>query len=142
MKVLNASYRAASTFKPKETTIVTYAAFDALDCASQLEILKTLINDLRVIYSDKLKEQRVVKPIKTLNIGVRQRENAAAYLRMEGRTYKEVGEIMGISQERVRQILRNHEQHCMKEATWKIPTTHEVTTLLPHIDSIKAIYEQ
>ena len=142
MRVLSASYRAASTFKPKETTIVTYAAFDALDYASQLEILKTLIGDLRAIYSDKLKEQRVIKPIKVRNTEVKPRENIAAYLRMEGRTYKEVGQIMGISQERARQILRCHEYHCKKEATWKTPTTHEVATLLPYLDSIKAIYEQ
>jgi DNA-directed RNA polymerase specialized sigma subunit len=136
MKVLSAS------IKNFETTIVTSAAFDALDPVSQLDLLKCVISDLRIIYSDKLKEQRVVRPIKTRPTEVKQRENIAMYLRMEGRTYKAVGETMGISQERVRQILLNYERHCRRESQTQIATTHEVTTLLPHIDSIKAIYEK
>jgi len=136
MRVLSAS------FKADETTIVTSTAFDELDTLSQLDILKDLIGDLRAIYSDKMKEWRVVKPIKTRPTEVKERENIAMYLRMEGRTYKEVGEIMGISQERVRQILTNYERHCKREAQKQIPYAQEVAELRPHIDSIKAIYEK
>jgi DNA-directed RNA polymerase specialized sigma subunit len=136
MRVLSAS------FKADETTIVMSAAFDALDTLSQLDILKDLIGDLRAIYSDKMKEWRVVKPIKTQPTEVKQRENIAMYLRMEGRTYKAVGETMGISQERVRQILLNYERHCRREAQKQIPYAQEVAALRPHIDSIKAIYEK
>lgn len=136
MRVLSAS------FKADETTIVTSAAFDALDTLSQLDILKDLIGDLRAIYSDKLKEWRVVKPIKTRPTEVKQRENTAMYLRMEGRTYKAVGEIMGITPVRVRQILLNYERHCEKESQKQIPYAQEVSVLRPHIDSIKAIYEK
>ena len=136
MRVLSAS------FKADETTIVTSAAFDALDTLSQLDIIKDLIGDLRAIYSDKMKEWRVVKPIKTRPTEVKERENIAMYLRMEGRTYKGVGEVMGITPERVRQILTNYERHCKREARKQIPYAQEVAELRPHIDSIKAIYEK
>jgi DNA-directed RNA polymerase specialized sigma subunit len=136
MRVLSAS------FKADETTIVTSAAFDALDTLSQLDIIKDLIGDLRAIYSDKMKEWRVVKPIKTRPTEVKERENIAMYLRMEGRTYKGVGEVMGITPERVRQILTNYERHCKREAKKQIPYAQEVAELRPHIDSIKAIYEK
>ena len=136
MRVLSAS------FKADETTIVTSAAFDALDTLSQLDIIKDLIGDLRAIYSDKMKEWRVVKPIKTRPTEVKERENIAMYLRMEGRTYKGVGDVMGITPERVRQILTNYERHCKREAQKQIPYAQEVAELRPHIDSIKAIYEK
>jgi DNA-directed RNA polymerase specialized sigma subunit len=122
------------------TIIVTSDEFDALDLPSQLDVLKNTINDLRIIYSDKLKEHRVVKP-KTRYLEVKQRENQAMYLRMEGRTLQAVGDIMGVSRERIRQLIRTHERHCRKVAQMPIPPTHEVAMLLPYIDSIKAIYE-
>jgi hypothetical protein len=69
------------------------------------------------------------------------RENLALSLRMENRTYKAVSEVMGLSIERVRQLILKCERRCKYEAQKQIPTTDEVTALLPHIDSIKAIYE-
>ena len=139
MKIINsASY---DTKKGKgEITIITSDKYEALDTLSQLQILKNLINDLRIIYSDKLKEHRVVKP-KPRHVEVKQRENQAMYLRMEGRTLQAVGGIMGVSKERIRQLLRTHERHCRKVGQMHIPPTHEVAMLLPYIDSIKAIYE-
>lgn len=139
MKIINsASY---DTKKGKgEITIITSDKYEALDTFSQLQILKNLINDLRIIYSDKLKEHRVVKP-KLRCAEVKERENQAMYLRMEGRTLQAVGDVMGVSKERIRQLLRNHERHCNKVAQIQIATTYEVATLLPYIDSIKAIYE-
>jgi hypothetical protein len=122
------------------TIIVTSDEFDALDLPSQLDVLKNTINDLRIIYSDKLKEHRIVKP-KTRYVEVKQRENQAMYLRMEGRTLQAVGDIMGVSRERIRQLIRTHERHCRKVAQMPIPPTHEVAMLLPYIDSIKAIYK-
>lgn len=140
MKIINsASY---DTKRGKgEITIITSDKYEALDTLSQLQILKNLINDLRIIYSDKLKEYRVVKPIKTRPTEVKERENIAMYLRMEGRTLQAVGDIMGVSKERIRQLIRTHERHCRKVAQMPIPPTHEVAMLLPYIDSIKAIYE-
>ena len=69
------------------------------------------------------------------------RETQAMYLRMEGRTLQAAGDIMGIGKERVRQIVCKYQRKCKYEAQKQIPTIHEVSTLLPHIDSIKAIYE-
>ena len=142
MKIINsASY---DTKKGKgEITIITSDKYEALDTLSQLQILKNLINDLRIIYSDKLKEHRVVKPkINPIwQTVVKDRENQAMYLRMEGRTLQAVGNIMGVSKERVRQLLYYHQLHCKKVAQTQIATTPEVAMLLPYIDSIKAIYE-
>ena len=49
--------------------------------------------------------------------------------------------IMGISKERVRQIVCKYQRKCKYEAQKQIPSEYEVAVLLPHIDSIKAIYE-
>jgi hypothetical protein len=70
------------------------------------------------------------------------RRDQAMYLRMEGRTYKAIGEIMGVSSSRVAQLVYLYEWRCKQIARTSIPTTREVTELLPHIDSIKAIYEK
>lgn len=70
------------------------------------------------------------------------RENLALYLRMEKRTYRDVAKVMGISLERVRQLILKCERRCKYEAQKQIATTDEVAMLLPHIDSIKAIYEK
>ena len=143
MKIINsASY---DTKRGKgEITIITSDKYEALDTLSQLQILKNLINDLRIIYSDTLKKHRVVRPRinpKLWQTVVKDRENQAMYLRMEGRTLQAVGDIMGVSKERVRQLLYYHQLHCKKVAQTQIATTYEVATLLPYIDSIKAIYE-
>jgi hypothetical protein len=139
MKIINsASY---DTKRGKgEITVITSDKYEALDTLSQLQILKNLINDLRIIYSDKLKEHRVVKP-KPRYVEVKERENQAMYLRMEGRTLQAVGDIMGVSKERIRQLIRAYERHCTKVAQMRIATTHEVNKLVPHIEEIKALYE-
>lgn len=72
---------------------------------------------------------------------VKEKENQAMYLRMEGRTLQAVGNIMGLSRERIRQLVRMHQRHCNKEGQIHTPTHDEIANLLPHIDSIKAIYE-
>ena len=69
------------------------------------------------------------------------REHQAMYLRMEGRTLQAVGDIMGISRERVRQMIYKYQRKCKYESQKQIPSEYEITTLLPHINSIKAIYE-
>jgi DNA-directed RNA polymerase sigma subunit (sigma70/sigma32) len=70
------------------------------------------------------------------------RENLALYLRMEKRTYREVAKVMGISLERVRQLVLKCKRRCAQEAQKQIPYAQEVAALRPHIDSIKAIYEK
>jgi hypothetical protein len=55
MRILNlASY----SIQSGKVTIVTSDKFEELALPSQLDMLKAVINDLRVIYSDKLKEHR------------------------------------------------------------------------------------
>jgi DNA-directed RNA polymerase sigma subunit (sigma70/sigma32) len=137
MKIINAASYDTKRGKG-EITIITSDKYEALDTISQLQILKNLINDLRSIYSDKLKEHRVVKP-KTRYVEVTERENKVMYLRMEGRTLQAVGDIMGVSKERIRQILSKHQRRCKKES--QILTTLEINGLLPHIEEIKALYE-
>jgi len=111
MKVLSAS------IKNFETTIVTSVAFDALDPVSQLDILKCVINDLRVIYSDKLKEQRAVRPSKQKEISANARERAlqALKLREKGWTYKAVGIAMYVSVARARQLAQKGERILKRE---------------------------
>ena len=72
---------------------------------------------------------------------VKEKENQAMYLRMEGRTLQAVGDIMGLSRERIRQLIYAHKRHCNKEGQIHTPTHEEIAGLLPHINSIKAIYE-
>jgi len=137
MKIINAASYDTKRGKG-EITIITSDKYEALDTISQLQILKNLINDLRSVYSDKRKEHRVVKP-KTRYVEVTERENKVMYLRMEGRTLQAVGDIMGVSKERIRQILSKHQRRCKKES--QILTTLEINGLLPHIEEIKALYE-
>jgi DNA-directed RNA polymerase sigma subunit (sigma70/sigma32) len=70
-----------------------------------------------------------------------ERETQIMYLRMEKRTFRAVGDIMGISPERVRQIVRKYQRKCKHEAQKQVPSEYEIAYLLEHIDSIKAIYE-
>lgn len=113
MKVLSASFEA------DETTIVTSAAFDALDPVTQLDVLKDLIHDLRIIYSDKLKEWRVTKPSKQKEISAAARDRAlwAVSMRKKGWTYKAVGVAMYVSPARARQLVAKGERILKKEQT-------------------------
>jgi hypothetical protein len=106
VKVLSAS------IKNFETTIVTSVAFDALDPVSQLDILKCVINDLRIIYSDKLKEQRAIKPNRQEIITRQAKERAlqALELRKKGWTFKAVGVAMYVSASRAQQLVRKGER--------------------------------
>ena len=70
------------------------------------------------------------------------RRDQAMYLRMEGHTYKYIGGIMSVSPSRAAQLVYMYEWRCKQIARRQIPTLTEVTELLPHIDSIKAIYEK
>jgi DNA-directed RNA polymerase sigma subunit (sigma70/sigma32) len=70
-----------------------------------------------------------------------ERETQVMYLRMEKRTLRAVGDIMDISPVRVSQIIYKYQRKCKREAQKQVPTIHEIAYLLPHIDSIKAIYE-
>jgi DNA-directed RNA polymerase sigma subunit (sigma70/sigma32) len=70
-----------------------------------------------------------------------ERETQIMYLRMEKRTFQAVGDIMGISKVRARQIVYKYQRKCKHEAQKQVPSEYEVVVLLPHIDSIKAIYE-
>jgi DNA-directed RNA polymerase sigma subunit (sigma70/sigma32) len=72
---------------------------------------------------------------------IRGRENQVMYLRMEGRTFQAIGDIVGLSKERIRQITRRYQRRCQYEATRATPTEYEIVYLVPHLDSIKAIYE-
>ena len=114
MKVLSAS------IKSFETTIVTSVAFDALDPVSQLDILKCVINDLRIIYSDKLKEQRAIKPSKQKEISANARERAlqALKLRKKGWTFEAVGVAMYVSASRAAQLVSKAERIVAREERW------------------------
>lgn len=111
MKVLSAN------IKNFETTIVTSVAFDALDPVSQLDILKCVINDLRVIYSDKLKEQRAIKPSKQKEISANAKDRAlqALELRKKGWTYKAVGIAMYVSASRAYHLVSKGERILKRE---------------------------
>jgi hypothetical protein len=110
MKVLRAN------FKADETTIITSNEFDALDPVSQLDILKDLIHDLRIIYSDKLKEQRLNRPSKQkiINANARERAMQAYKYRKRGWTYKAVGIIMHVSASRARSLVLKAERNLTK----------------------------
>lgn len=114
MKVLSVS------IKNFETTIVTSAAFDALDPVSQLGTLKCVINDLRIIYSDKLKEHRVIKPSKQKDRSAKAKERAlrALELRKKGWTYKAVGLAMYVSASRAMQLVSKAERIVAREERW------------------------
>ena len=70
-----------------------------------------------------------------------EKENQAMYLYMEGRSYKEVGEIMGLSRSRIHQMISKYQRDCKQEGKNQLPRRQEVGELLPHIDLIKSIYE-
>lgn len=110
MKVLRAS------IKNNESTIVTSNEFDALDLVAQLDMLKILIHDLRIIYSDKLKEHRLNTPSKQKIIMVKARERAmqAYKYRKRGWTYKAVGIIMDVSAARARDLVLKAERNLTK----------------------------
>jgi hypothetical protein len=114
MKVLSAN------IKNFATTIVTSVAFDALDPVSQLDILKCVIDDLRVIYSDKLKEQRALKPSKQKEISAKAKERAlqALKLRKKGWTFKAVGVAMHVSASRAAQLVSKAERIIKHEERW------------------------
>jgi len=114
MKVLSVS------IKNFATTIVTSVAFDALDPVSQLDILKCVINDLRIIYSDKLKEQRVIKPSKQKERSANAKERAlrALQLRKKGWTFKAVGVAMHVSASRAAQLVSKAERIVAREERW------------------------
>lgn len=116
MKVLRASFAA------DETTIVTSDEFEALDLLSQMDILKDLIHDLRVIYSDK-KKQHVLefpKPSKQKLITQRATERALLALRFrnKGWTYKAVGVAMHVSASRAQQLVKKGQRIADREARW------------------------
>jgi hypothetical protein len=110
MKVLCAN------FKADETTIITSNEFDALDPVSQLDILKDVIYDLRIIYSDKLKELRINRPSKQkiINANARERAMTAFRFRKKGWTYKAVGIAMGVSASRARSLVLKAERNLTK----------------------------
>ena len=72
---------------------------------------------------------------------VRPRGNQAMFLRMSGYRLKATGKVMGISPDRVGQILRRYQRDCKGEARQVNPRRYEVEGLLPHLESIKALYE-
>jgi hypothetical protein len=67
--------------------------------------------------------------------------NQAMYLYMEGHSLQAVGNIMGLSRTRILQLVQKYQRHCMQEGQVNTPRRNEVDELLPHIDSIKSIYE-
>ena len=70
-----------------------------------------------------------------------EKENQAMYLYMEGRSYKEVGETVGLSRGRIHQMVSKYQRDCKQEGKNQLPRRQEVDELLPHIDLIKSIYE-
>lgn len=114
MKILNSvSYSS----QEGEVTIVTSSKFDELALPSQLDMLKAVINDLRIIYSDKLKEHRVATPSKQKVISARARERAMEALgyRQGGWTYKAIGAEMGVSAGRAVQLVKRAERIIKRE---------------------------
>lgn len=76
------------------------------------------------------------------NAGVlTEKENQAMYKYMEGRSYKEVGEIMDLSRSRIHQMISKYQRDCKQEGKSQLPRRQEVDELLPQIDLIKSIYE-
>lgn len=72
---------------------------------------------------------------------IRERDNQTMYLRMEKRGFQAIADIMGVSRERIRQMLGRYRRSCIQESQVHVPRDYEVEDLLPHLDSIKAIYE-
>ena len=72
---------------------------------------------------------------------IRERDNQTTYLRMEKRNFQAIADIMGVSRERVYQMLRRYNRSCIQESQVHAPRDYEIEDLLPHLDSIKAIYE-
>ena len=103
-----------------ETVIVIPDEFEAFDLPSQLDALKLVIQDLRIIYSDKLKEHRAVMPSKQKAISARARERAmeAFGYRQGGWTYKTIGIEMGVSANRARQLVQKAERMVEREKRW------------------------
>jgi DNA-directed RNA polymerase sigma subunit (sigma70/sigma32) len=87
------------------------------------------------------RDMAFAKAMKINKDHIKERENQATYLRMEGRTYQAVGDIMGVTRERIRQMLRHYQLSCRREGQVHAPRDYEIKDLLPHLDSIKAIYE-
>lgn len=67
------------------------------------------------------------------------RETEMAYLRMEGLTYREIGEKYNLSGVRIQQIVKKYFRRC--KSTAKKPYTAEPSEH-PNIDIIKSIYEE
>jgi hypothetical protein len=117
MKILNS---ASYSIRKGEVTIVTSAKFDELALPAQLDMLKAVINDLRIIYSDKLKEHRALKPSKQKEINAKARERAmeAFGYRQGGWTYKTIGAEMGVSANRAMQLVNKAERMVEREKRW------------------------
>lgn len=86
------------------------------------------------------KEQDNLKWLRTKLIITKQ-ENQAMYLRMEKRSYAEIGEIMGLSRGRIFQLVGKYKRQIKKESKVFSPRRDEILELLPQIDFIKSIYE-
>lgn len=87
------------------------------------------------------RDMAFAKAMKANKEHIRECDNKTTYLRMEGRTYHAIGYIMGVSKERIRQMLRRYTRSCVQESQVHAPRDYEIEDLLPHLDSIKAIYE-
>jgi transposase len=72
---------------------------------------------------------------------ITEQENQAMYLRMEGRSYAAVGKIMGVSRNRILQLVDKYERQSKKESQVHLPRRNEIDELLPQINLIKSICE-
>jgi hypothetical protein len=116
MKILRVSFSA------DETTIVTTDEFESLDLLSQMDILKDVIYDLRVIYSDKKKEHTIKFLIPSKQKAIKQRAKDRAMqafeMRQQGKKFREIGEAMGISPTRAQQLVNKAQRIVDREARW------------------------
>jgi hypothetical protein len=114
VKILDATY-----FKGEAITIITTDEFEDLSLEDQLNILKDLIFDLRNMYSDKLKDHKLLNRKPTPKEQAFSRAMIAFNYRATGMTYKDVGKNMNISAVRARQLVNKAENILAREERWE-----------------------